>query len=98
MPAVGTNKRAAKAKAKPECLTAQIEEEEQAISAKSKRNRAPRDLESQIEKLLRDHFKGWGPQQVDCTIREGLSLRQKLLRDKELYNRGELTMGKTITV
>jgi hypothetical protein len=58
------------------------------------RRRKPRSIEEQVYKSLLDNFKGWTERQADCVHRQGLSLREVLLRDKQLANQGALTMGK----
>lgn len=68
--------------------------EQQDRKLKPKAPQPRRTLEASVDKLMKDNFKGWSSHQVDGITRDGLTLRQTLLRDKERYNRGEITMGK----
>jgi hypothetical protein len=71
-----------------------MEAEEEQEKSKTKRPTSRRDLVGQVDKLVKDNFKSWGARQVDCILREGLTLRQTLHRDKADHNKGEIKMGK----
>lgn len=71
-----------------------LEADEMERKTPSKRGAPKRSLEAQVDKLLKDNFRSWGPQQTDCLLRNGMTLRQVLLRDKEKFNKGEVKMGK----
>jgi hypothetical protein len=92
MPATGA-KAKTMAKSEPSTLLEKIEASE-SQHATCKRQKPKRDIEGHIDKLIKDNFQGWGPQQVDCVSRGGLTLRQRLLRDTALSQKGELPMGK----
>lgn len=63
-----------------------------------KRQRATKEVvdERMISKIIRDNFKGWSSELCELNIRDGLSLRARLTRDKNLQVSGKsnLTMGK----
>lgn len=81
-------------KLEPATLIAKIEAEESKHTSSSKKSKPRRDLEAQVEKLLKDNFKGWTSRQIDCVLKDGLSLRQTLVKDKEDHHNGSITMGK----
>ena len=51
-------------------------------SKKAPRKKASPDIPSQVRKSLTDNFKDMNPAEVDCVLRDGLTLRQKLEEDK----------------
>lgn len=79
---------------KAETLIQQMEVDASADKKRPSSKRARRDLDGQVEKLVKDNFKTWSSQAVDVVLRDGLTLRQTLARDKARNLRGELTMGK----
>lgn len=44
--------------------------------------------ERMISKIIRDNFKGWSTEACELTIRDGMSLRQRLSKDKALQVKG----------
>ena len=54
------------------------------------------NLASQVRKSLTDNFKALSPEEIDCTLRDGLTLRQRLQKDKEfnLQKAGSIHFGK----
>lgn len=92
-----SNAPATRKRAKTKQAPATLIEKDQAQEAEEtpqKRKQARRDLEGMVGKLLKDNFWHWSPQQVDCTLVNGASLRQQLLIDKALRLKGEVKMGK----
>ena len=47
-----------------------------------------------VEKILREQFNGWGQGAIDMVECDGLTLRARLHRDRDLWLRGQLEMGK----
>ena len=86
-------KRAVPTENVPETLV-QKEELQESLTSPGKRKAPRRDLDAMVEKMLKDNFRGWSSQQIDCSPIGGLTLRQVLVRDKELCVRGQLKMGK----
>jgi hypothetical protein len=71
-----------------------IEEMNQSVAYKRSRSRS---LEEAVAKCLRDNFPTWTAQETDLTLRQGVSLRQHILKDK-MTNQSKTTnikFGKT---
>ena len=81
-------------KLEPETLIGKIEAHESSQASALKKTKPRRDLEAMVEKLLKDNFKGWTSRQIDCVMKDGLSLRQTLVRDTEEHLAGNIKMGK----
>ena len=64
--------------------------------AKKAKSKAESVDDRLISKMLRDNFKGWSADLCELTIRDGVSLRQRLAKDKSLQVKGlrRETMGK----
>lgn len=62
-------------------LLEQQEQKEIEDQSQAKRSRK-RSLEETVHKALRDNFKGFSDVQTDLTIKEGRSLRQRIIEDK----------------
>jgi hypothetical protein len=52
-------------------------------------------VDDMVAKCLREHFKDWGPTLTDAMLHGGLTLRQRIRRDKQAYLDGDtsLTFG-----
>ena len=50
---------------------------------KPPRNKRQPSVDEQVRKSLKDNFKSLGPKETDGTVRDGLTLRQRLRVDKE---------------
>ena len=72
-------------------LTTLLEQTEANDTGPPSRKSRARSLDSIVSKMLADNFKGFRPTQTDGVVREGLTLRERLMRDKQA---GNMTMGK----
>lgn len=65
----------------------------EAETPKQARRLRKRATDEAVGKILADHFDVWAHEQIDMTLRGGLSLRERLLADKKRCKDGVLTMG-----
>ena len=63
-------------------------------SPKRLRGKQYRSEDQQMEKILRDHFRGFCRASIDMMEIDGLTLRQRLLKDRLLWREGSVEMGK----
>ena len=76
-------------KRKIAAATTLIEKQDIADAApKRPRSRVVLVDEKIVSKMIRDNFKTWGPELTDLTLRDGLSLRGRMTRDKTLAVKG----------
>lgn len=87
----------AKAKQAPPETPVQKQEAETDFVSPAKRKMPKRDIDSMVDKMIRDNFRNWPAQQVCVFLVNGLSLRQVLLRDKAAVMKSDLKKGKTTT-
>lgn len=53
---------------------------------------ASETMDNKIARCVRDNFKGWSYNKTEFTIRNGMSLREKLRHDKEKHTAGDKSM------
>ena len=65
--------------------------EDQGSTTKANKPKSDRNVSEAVRKALRDSCKWAGPEETDCAVHEGLTLRQRLERDKRAASEGDKT-------
>lgn len=68
--------------------------EQEAQPSKSTSTRRPRDQKAVIIKILNDNFKGLSSEAKFVVKRQGLTLEERLTKDRAEWDQGRLCMGK----
>lgn len=64
-----------------------VDEVDKEAADKPRKARRPKrnDTEKQVDRCIQDNFRGWGQVEIDSTTAEGLTLRERLTRDKRRH-------------
>ena len=69
-------------------LMDKLEHDEAKLIKGADSSKKVRTSDQKVAKIVRDHFPGWCCSQIDVVQRDGMILRQRIVRDKQLVAKG----------